>query len=261
MKHKLNELKNWFKDKNGVLVAFSGGVDSTLLLKVALDVLGDKALAVTANSPLNTPQEKENAVQLAKKLGANHLVVDLNDLENPLVRANPSDRCYHCKKARFEKMLQLAKENDLEVVVEGSNLDDLNDYRPGLKAVKELGVASPLEEIGLPKKEIRQLAKELDLPVWNKPSEPCLATRIPFNTELTLDKLQRVMHGEHFLKIKIKLNQVRVRDHNGLARIEVEQNEIEKAFLKRDIINEKFINLGYKYVTLDLMGYRTGSMN
>jgi len=258
---KLMRLMEWFKDKDGVLVAFSGGVDSALLLKAAQEVLGDKVLAVTANSPLNTPEEKEAAVKVAKEIGAKHLVVELNDLENPQVSSNPSERCYYCKKARFEALLNLAREKGLEVVVEGSNLDDLNDYRPGLKAVKELGIASPLEELGFTKQEVRQGAKKLELSVWNKPSEPCLATRIPFNTEITPEKLTRVMNAERFLKNTLGLKQVRVRDHNGLARIEVEKNDLEKAFSQREEITRVLMEKGFLYVTLDLAGYRTGSMN
>lgn len=261
MEIKLQKLQEWFASKNGVLVAFSGGVDSALLLKVAKDVLGSKVLAVTANSPLNTPEEKEGAVQLAKTLGVEHLVVDLNDLENPLVRSNPEDRCYHCKKARFEKIIELAQLKELQAIVEGSNLDDLNDYRPGLKAVKELGICSPLEEVGLNKREIRSIARELGLPVWDKPSEPCLATRIPFNTELTVDKLNRVYMAEKYIKETFDLRVVRVRDHDGLARIEVEEGKIGQLASEHDKISLAFFELGYKFTTLDLKGYHTGSMN
>ena len=158
-------------------------------------------------------------------------------------------------------MLELAKEKGLEVVVEGSNVDDLRDYRPGLKAVKELGIASPLEEIGFTKQEIRQAAKMLDLAVWNKPSEPCLATRIPFNTEITLEKLQRVRDGERFLKENLGIDQLRIRDHNGLTRIEVEKANLEIVFSQRDKISDYLFHLGFNYVALDLTGYRTGSMN
>jgi len=258
---KLNKLKKWFANKEGVLVAFSGGVDSALLLKVAQDVLGNKVLAVTANSPLNTPEEKEGAVSVAREIGAEHLVVELNDLENPQVSSNPPDRCYYCKKARFEAMLKLAEEKGLEVVVDGSNIDDLNDYRPGLKAVKELGIASPLEEVGFNKEEIRGVAKELGLSVWDKPSEPCLATRIPFDTEITKEKLVRVIKAERYLKYTLGLSQVRVRDHNGLARIEVEKKDLEKILTRRDEVTKLLLEEGFYYVTLDLEGYRTGSMN
>ncbi|NLT94012.1 MAG: ATP-dependent sacrificial sulfur transferase LarE [Clostridia bacterium] len=261
MEEKLAKLKEWFENKNGVLVAFSGGVDSSLLLKVAYDVLGDRVWAVTANSPLNTPQEKDWARQVAQEIGARHDILELNDLENPLVRSNPVDRCYHCKKERFLFMRQLAQENGLEVVVEGSNLDDLKDYRPGLKAVSELGIASPLAEIGFSKEEIRQAAKELGLSSWNKPSEPCLATRIPFNTEITLEKIKRIIDGEMFIKNSLGLTQVRVRDHNNLVRIEVEAKDLEKVFDRREKIAQYFLELGFYYVTLDLTGYRTGSMN
>ncbi|MFZ7102940.1 MAG: ATP-dependent sacrificial sulfur transferase LarE [Peptococcaceae bacterium] len=262
MDKKLDQLKEWFKNKDSVLVAFSGGVDSALLLKAAQDVLGSRVLAVTADSPLNTPEEKESAVNLAKHLEAEHVIFELNDLDNPLVRKNPEDRCYHCKKARFQAMLNLAKERNIAVVVEGSNVDDLKDYRPGLKAVQELGIASPLEEVGLNKNEIRKLARELGLEVWNKPSEPCLATRIPFHTELTAAKLARVMAAEKYLKQELSLNVVRVRDHNGLARIEVDENSFTKIIELKNSIHEMLVaQLGFKYTALDLFGYRTGSMN
>ncbi|KJS86984.1 MAG: hypothetical protein JM58_05555 [Peptococcaceae bacterium BICA1-8] len=261
MEDKLSKLKKWFANKEGVLVAFSGGVDSALLLKIAQEVLGNKALAVTANSPLNTPEEKEGAIRVAREIGAEHLVVELNDLENPQVSSNPPDRCYYCKKARFESMLRLAEEKGLEVVVDGSNIDDLNDYRPGLKAVKELGIASPLEEVGFNKAEIRRAAQQLGLSVWDKPSEPCLATRIPFNTEITKDKLIRVIQAERYLKNNLGLSQVRVRDHNGLARIEVEKKDLEKLLARRDEVTKLLLEEGFYYITLDLEGYRTGSMN
>lgn len=261
MEDKLVKLKKWFENKNGALIAFSGGVDSALLLKAAYDVLGENAWAVTVNSPLNTPEEKEAAVKVAKEIGTRHLVLELNDLENPKVRTNPIDRCYYCKKARFEALLKLAQEKELEVVIEGSNFDDLRDYRPGLKAVKELGIASPLEEIGFTKGEVRMTAKKLGLSVWDKPSEPCLATRFPFNTEITLAKLTKVMEAERFIKNHLGLFQVRVRDHNGLARIEVEKEDLEKVFSQRNSITGYLLQLGFKYITLDLTGYRTGSMN
>lgn len=261
IKAKINKLIEWFKTKNGVLVAFSGGVDSALLLKAAQVALGDKVWAVTANSPLNTPEEKETAIKVAREIGAKHLVVEINDLENSLVSSNPPDRCYYCKKARFVAMLKLAAEKGLEVVVEGSNLDDLKDFRPGLKAVKELGVASPLEELGFTKQDVRQGAKILGLSVWDKPSEPCLATRVPFNTEITLAKLSRVMEAENFLKNSFGLIQVRVRDHNGLARIEVEKGQLEIVYKNREEIVKVLSEKGFSYVTMDLAGYRTGSMN
>ncbi|MGI6226783.1 MAG: ATP-dependent sacrificial sulfur transferase LarE [Peptococcales bacterium] len=261
MNEKLVKLKEWFKNRNGVLVAFSGGVDSALLLKVAHDVLGDRVLAVTANSPLNTPEEKEIAIKVAQGIGAKHLVIEFNDLDNPLVSSNPVERCYYCKKSRFEAMLEIALQRDLETVVEGSNLDDLKDYRPGLKAVKELEIASPLEEVGFTKAEVRQGARELGLSVWNKPSEPCLATRIPFNIEITQEKLKRVMVAERLLKNNLQITQLRVRDHNGLARVEVETKDLDKAFLKREDIVKILKAEGFTYVTMDLSGYRTGSMN
>lgn len=261
MVDKLTKLKEWFENKESVLIAFSGGVDSALLLKVAQEVLQNKVLAVTANSPLNAPQEKEAAIRVAKEIGANHLIVELDDLKNPQVRANTPERCYYCKKARFEVMLQLAKEKGLEVVVEGSNLDDLKDYRPGLKAVKELGVASPLEEVGFTKKEIRKISQQLGISVWDKPSEPCLATRIPFNSQITKEKLIRIMNGERFIKNEFGLKQIRVRDHNGLARIEVEKEMLTKVLTNCDKVRQALLDEGFEYVTLDLAGYRTGSMN
>ena len=259
---KLEELRKWFIDKEKVIIAFSGGVDSSLLLKVGYQVLGDNIIAVTAASPLNTPEETLTAKKVALEIGIKeHLIIELNDLDNPLVESNPPDRCYHCKKARFERMLSFAQEKGVKHVVDGSNADDLADYRPGLIAVQELGIYSPLQEIGMTKEEIRVLARDLELSVWDKPSEPCLATRFPAYTPLSKENLWRVYRGEKFLKSHLKVRQVRLRDHSRLGRIEVEEADLFKVIENKEKITAELMSLGYTYITVDLLGYRTGSMN
>lgn len=258
--NRLKELQKWFSNKKGVLVAFSGGVDSSLLLKVGYDVLGDQIVAVTAASPLNAEQETLEAQKIAEEIGAKHIVIRINDLENDNVSSNPPERCYFCKKERFERLLNLAQKMGLEAVVEGSNIDDLSDYRPGLKAVKELNISSPLMELGFSKENIRFFAKEVGLSVWNKPSEPCLATRIPYNEKLTIEKLVAVLKAESFLS-NLGFSQIRVRSHNGLARIEVSTQEQLMVLEYKEIILDYLKGLGFNYITMDLQGYRTGSMN
>lgn len=259
---KLEQLKKRIKSLESAVVAFSGGVDSSFLLKVAFDVLGSNVLAVTARSATFPEREYNEAVEFANKYGIRHLTIVSEELEVEGFAQNPKNRCYLCKHELFSKIKDIAKNENLKYVLEGSNHDDLSDYRPGLKAVEELSVVSPLREAGLTKDDIRLLSKEMGLDTWNKPSFACLSSRFPYGHTITREKLQMVDKAEQYL-IDLGFRQVRVRHHGDLARIELSSNEIEQVFqrnLAKDICNY-FKELGFVYTSLDLKGYRTGSMN
>jgi pyridinium-3,5-biscarboxylic acid mononucleotide sulfurtransferase len=259
---KLDTLRRLLAELGGAVIAFSGGVDSTFLLKVAHDTLGDRALAVTARSETYPPSEAEEAINLAKQLGARHLMIDTSELSDERFAANPPDRCYYCKSELFEKLTEIARSEGLAVVVDGANHDDLDDFRPGRQAGCELGVRSPLLEVGLTKQEIRDLSREMELPTWDKPSNACLASRFPYGDRITEKQLVKLDIAEKFLRA-LGLSQVRVRHHGNLARIEVGADDIAKLadFGTRRLVVQKLKDLGYTYVTLDLQGYRTGAMN
>jgi uncharacterized protein len=259
---KVKSLEKILADMHSVLVAYSGGTDSTFLLKVAADVLGDRVTAVTASSETYTIRELEEARQTAVAIGVPHIVVYTNELDDPHFSSNPPDRCYYCKKELFTRLFELAKKNRLNYVIDGTNCDDERDFRPGMRAVAEFSVRSPLREAGFTKEEIRALSKEMHLPTWDKPPLPCLASRFPYGTQITREKIIRVASAEEFLA-GFGIRQLRVRDHGNIARIEVPRVDMP-LFLDVKIaklIMEKFKILGYTYVALDIQGYRMGSMN
>jgi uncharacterized protein len=259
---KLEQLKNYIKGLGSVAIAFSSGVDSTFLLKVAHDVLGNNAIAVTARSCSFPKRELEEAVNFCKKEGIKHFICDSEELEIEGFSNNPPNRCYLCKRELFEKIIKIAKENNIAYVAEGSNMDDNGDYRPGLVAVAELEVKSPLRAVGLSKSEIRALSKKLGLPTWGKQSFACLSSRFVYGETITEEKLNMVDKAEQLL-LDMGFHQIRVRIHDKLARIEVLPDEFEKLIEKdtREEIVSKFKSYGFTYVSMDLAGYRMGSMN
>ncbi|MBL4932536.1 ATP-dependent sacrificial sulfur transferase LarE [Clostridium paridis] len=262
LKEKYELLKNIIKEHGSAAIAFSGGVDSTFLMKVAHEVLGDKLVAVTATSSTYPERELNEAIKYAKDMGVKHIIISSEELDIEGFASNPKNRCYYCKKELFTKIGEVASENGVEFVFDGSNLDDTGDFRPGMQAAKELEVVSPLKLANLTKKDIRDLSKELQLPTWNKPSFACLSSRFPYGNKITIDKLKMVEKAEQFL-LDMGITQVRVRHHGEIARIEVEPSEREKFFSIEvmDNIGNEFKNIGFTYVTLDMLGYRTGSMN
>jgi uncharacterized protein len=261
-KEKLARLKENIKSLRQLTVAFSGGVDSTFLLKVAHEVLKDRLLAVTARTTTFPDREFREAEDYVKCLGVNHRVLLFDEFQVPGFSDNPSDRCYLCKKELFSQIKKLSQENGIDHVADGSNQDDLSDYRPGMKALQKLGIISPLKEAGMTKNEIRVLSREMGLPTWNKPAFACLATRFPVGDKITREKLQMVDKAEEYLQ-GLGFLQVRVRCHSNLARIEVAK-EARHKFFDADLMDQiagDFIKIGFTYVSMDLQGYRTGSMN
>ena len=259
---KKQKLENYLRELGSLAVAFSSGVDSTFLLKVAKDVLGDKAIAVTAKSCSFPGRELDEATAFCEKEGIRQIVIESEELDIDGFRQNPKNRCYICKRELFTKIIRTAQENGIEYVAEGSNMDDNGDYRPGLIAVAELGVKSPLRYAELTKEEIRELSKEMGLPTWDKPSFACLASRFVYGETISEEKLHMVDQAEQLL-LDLGFRQMRVRIHGNIARIEVLPEEIGK--LTEEPIRTKVYTtlkaLGFAYVTMDLSGYRTGSMN
>lgn len=262
LKEKWNKLNATLKNMKRVAVAFSAGVDSTLLLKAAYEALGEDVIAITGNFISFPNRENQEAKLFCQALGVKQIVIDIDQMAIKGFSNNPPERCYLCKKALFSQFLTVAKENGCSFVVEGANADDVNDYRPGMKAVEELGIQSPLRDVGLTKREIRALSEKLGLPTWNKPSFACLATRFPYNECITPEKISMVDKAEQLL-LDCGFHQERVRIHGNIARIEIEQSQFSKIIEPKVIetIVQKFHELGFLYVTLDLNGYVTGSMN
>ncbi|HVP58391.1 MAG TPA: ATP-dependent sacrificial sulfur transferase LarE [bacterium] len=245
-----------------VLVAFSGGVDSSLLLAAAQEACGGRALAVTASSPTFPRRELDSARAIAALVGARLKLIKTHEVDDPAFSANPQDRCYHCKRELFAKLAALASAEGYRAVVEGSNVDDLGDFRPGEQAARELGVVSPLRQVGLSKADVRELARAIGLPNWDKPAAACLASRFPYGTEITRDGLAKIERLEDALH-DLGFHQVRARAHGDLLRVELEPREIETASAgpMRERIVQAARREGFRFVALDLAGYRTGSFN
>ncbi|NEO45635.1 MAG: ATP-dependent sacrificial sulfur transferase LarE [Moorea sp. SIO4A3] len=262
LEQKLKQLKTIFAEMERALIAYSGGVDSTLVAKIAYDVLSDRVIAVTAESPSLLPEELEDARIQAATIGITHEVIQTHEMDNPNYTSNPVNRCYFCKSELHDTLKPLALERGYPYVVDGVNGDDLRDYRPGIQAAKERGARSPLAEVGVTKAEVRQLSKQLGLPWWDKPAQPCLSSRFPYGEMITVAKLQRVGRAEIYLR-KLGFSNLRVRSEGDTARIELLPEEIKKFVVTTDLptLVAEFQELGFVYVTLDLEGYRSGKLN
>ena len=261
LEKRLEELEAVVAPHGSALVAFSGGVDSSLALAVTARALPKgRVLAVTSNNETYLPSELEGAKGLARFLGVEHLVVDTRELDDPNYAKNPSNRCYFCKSTLYSDLAKVAEEKGYACVVDGANKDDEGDYRPGRKAAKELGVVSPLSAAGMGKAEVREIAKHLGLPTWDKPALACLSSRFPYGQEITAEKLAQVARAEEFMR-RQGYKQVRVRHHGEIARLEVGPDELERAFREREEISAELRAAGFLYVTLDLAGYQPGSLN
>jgi len=259
---KIDQLKKILSKIDSVLIAYSGGVDSTFLALMAHKELGNKVLTVIVESEIHPVSEFSQAQELIKNLGIRNIVIKGTELQKRAFISNPRERCYFCKKEIFSKMKEIAKKNSVKFIADGSNCDDLNEHRPGIKALRELGIRSPLQEAGFSKEDIRILSKKMGLSIWSKPSNSCLVTRIPYDEKITIGKLKMIEKAEKFI-CDLGIKQVRVRYHQKIARIEVRESDID--LISKEKTREKIVNylrkIGFIYITLDLQGYRTGSMD
>lgn len=257
---KMHSIIEAFKEKDSVLIAFSGGVDSSVLAALAYRALGDRALAVTADAPTLAPGELDGAKRVANEIGVRHLVIFYDELKEPGFAENPVDRCYYCKKGLIRELKKIAQQNGIYTIIEGTNFSDLKAHRPGHRAVTEEGIYNPYIEFGVTKEEIRGMARKLNLSVADKPSMACLSSRIPYGQAITHEALKRVGEAEAYLRNK-GFGVVRVRDHGGIARIEIMPDEMLRFLEMRDVVAAELKRQGFTYVTLDVMGFRSGSMD
>lgn len=257
-------LKEWFNENTDgrVVVALSGGVDSAVVALAAKHTLQDNALAITANYKTLAESEMNTAIKISKEIGIRHIIIEYSELDDPKFIRNDNLRCYYCRKSLSEYLLSYSKLFNISYIVDGTNVDDLMDYRPGIKALREYGIKSPLLDIKIGKHMIRKIAKNFGLSISNKPSNSCLASRIPFGKKITQEKLRKIENAENIVKELFKVEQVRVRDHEKIARIEIGANEFGKMFdsNKLKILNSKLTEIGFQYVTLDLAGYKSGNL-
>jgi uncharacterized protein len=260
--NKEQNLRGLMREMQTVLVAYSGGVDSSYLALIAAQELGKNAVCIIGLSPSVSQKQREQAAQIAEDFKFNFQIIETDELQNPLYQANPTNRCYHCKTELYGKLVAIAVQNKIEFVLDGANTDDVSDYRPGREAAREKNVRSPLIEVGLSKNEIRELSKRHGLPTWSQPSSPCLSSRIAYGVPVTIERLSKVERGEEVVR-GLGFREFRVRVHEELVRLEIAPSEMERAldFNITEKLAEKFRKLGFKYVTLDLHGYRSGAMN
>jgi uncharacterized protein len=261
MQQKCERLRAWFADAGSVVVAYSGGTDSAFLLKVAHDVLGESAVGVTASSPSLPRADLEEAIELAIEIGARHVLIESHEVEDPHYRENTERRCYYCKSDAYDRIIAWAEDRHFGAVVDGTNTDDLGDVRPGREAARERGVRSPLVEVGMTKEEIRSLSREMGLRTWDKPSGACLSSRVPTGIEISPELLATIEKAEAAVRRLSGVRQLRVRHHGKVARIEIDADEFGRLLEKREEIARELRALGYSFVTLDVEGFRSGSLS